>query len=77
MVEQVIAVLVEEQKSQGISDAELSRRSGLRQSTLREVLQGVAPDPRLRTIAAIAHGLGRPLSRLIREAEKIPEKITE
>jgi DNA-binding XRE family transcriptional regulator len=50
-----------------LSQEELARRSGLSVSTIRQIEQGRAPDPRISTVAALARGLGVTFDALLAE----------
>lgn len=54
------SILTAERSAKGMSDADLSRKSGIKHTTLRDVLTG-ASDPRWGTLSALLAGLGRDL----------------
>jgi len=54
-----------EREIEGISQEELSARSGVGQATISEIEAGVCRMPRLGTVIALADGLGVPVANLV------------
>ena len=53
-----------ERQRQGLTKAELARRSGLPHASVRRLLTSGEPDPKLSTMMILSITLGRPLSLL-------------
>ncbi len=58
LMQAMLDALDHERVAQGLSKAELARRSGLDPVTLRRLLTSPKSNPRLETLVAIAYGLG-------------------
>lgn len=54
-------------ESQGLTQMELARRSGVPQSTICDIEAGRTKGPTLRVAARLAHALGVPIEKLLRE----------
>lgn len=57
-------------EAQGMSQAELSRRSGVPQGVISYLENGKTPHPRIDTVLALASALGVTVDELIREMEE-------
>jgi DNA-binding phage protein len=60
-VDALVRELDAERKRQGLSKAELARRSGLPAMSVRRLLTIDDPDPRVSTLMTLSRTLGRPL----------------
>jgi len=63
-VDAVVRELDAERQRQGLTKAELARRSGLPHASVRRLLTSGEPDPKLSTMMILSITLGRPLSLL-------------
>lgn len=52
-------------RRKGLSQQELSRRSGVAQSVISDIEKGKTPTPRIHTVLALAQGLGCTLEELV------------
>lgn len=59
-----IEYIKEEKKRQGLTNEELSNKSGIPLGTLNKILSGHTPDPQFETVKAICKALGISLATL-------------
>lgn len=52
-------------QQKGLSQQELSRRSGVAQSVISDIEKGKTPAPRINTVLALAQSLGCTLEELV------------
>ena len=52
-------------QQKGLSQQELSRRSGVAQSVISDIEKGTTPAPRINTVLALAQSLGCTLEELV------------
>lgn len=52
-------------RQKGLSQQELSRRSGVAQSVISDIEKGKTPAPRINTVLALAQSLGCTLEELV------------
>ena len=57
---EVMKLIVEARSEQGLTQAELARRCGMRQTNLSRLETGKS-SPTVKTLAQLAHGLGKKL----------------
>lgn len=53
-----LEIIAQKKKELGITNEELSKRSGVPKGTIDKILSGVTKDPKLETLKAIARVLG-------------------
>ena len=71
MVERIRALM----RQQGLSDADLARRTGISPATLSRVLSMATEDPRISTVLAIADALGATVGYLLHSERAYPVPI--
>ncbi|MGN6315733.1 helix-turn-helix domain-containing protein [Trinickia sp.] len=64
-------------RQQGLSDADLARRTGISPATLSRVLSMATEDPRISTVLAIAEALGSTVGYLLHSERAYPVPILE
>lgn len=61
-------------QQKGLSQQELSRRSGVAQSVISDIEKGKTPAPRINTVLALAQSLGCTLEELVPNENAVGER---